>query len=71
MTKDKDNKNGFNNDRPLVPVNTAIDAFIASGYKSTAAAVSEIIDNSIEAKAKNIEIIIFDKLNDRGIKRIG
>jgi len=70
MTKDKDNKNGFNNDRPLVPVNTAIDAFIASGYKSTAAAVSEIIDNSIEAKAKNIEIIIFDKLNDRGIKKI-
>ena len=70
MAKDKDKKNGFNKDRPLVPVNTAIDAFIASGYRSTAAAVSEIIDNSIEAHAKNIEIIVFDKLNDRGIKKI-
>jgi len=70
MAKDKDKKNGFNKDRPLVPVNTAIDAFIASGYRSSAAAVSEIIDNSIEAHAKNIEIIVFDKLNDRGIKKI-
>tara|TARA_B100000029_G_C17394419_1_gene894632 strand:+ start:215 stop:826 length:612 start_codon:yes stop_codon:yes gene_type:complete len=56
--------------RPIVPVKTAINAFIASGYKSTASAVSEIIDNSIEADAKNVQIIVFDELNNKGIKKI-
>ena len=53
---------------PIVPVKTAINAFIASGYKSTSSAVSEIIDNSIEAEAKNVELIVFDELNQKGIK---
>ena len=56
--------------KPIVPVKTAINAFIASGYKSTASAVSEIIDNSIEAGSTNIQIIVFDELNNRGIKKI-
>ena len=55
--------------KPIVPVKTAINAFIASGYKSTASAVSEIIDNSIEAGSTNIQIIVFDELNNRGIKK--
>lgn len=56
--------------RPIVPVKTAINAFIASGYKSTASAVSEIIDNSIEANAETVQIIVFDELNNKGIKKI-
>lgn len=36
----------------------AIDAFIDSGYKSTDYALAEILDNSIEAGAKNIHILI-------------
>ncbi|MDC0488813.1 ATP-binding protein [Pelagibacteraceae bacterium] len=63
-------KSNLNNRPPIVPVKTAINAFIASGYKSTSAAVSEIIDNSIEAEAKNIELIVFDELNSKGIKKI-
>ncbi len=63
-------KSTSNNRPPIVPVKTAINAFIASGYKSTSAAVSEIIDNSIEAEAKNIELIVFDELNNKGIKKI-
>ena len=55
---------------PIVPVKTAINAFIASGYKSTSSAVSEIIDNSIEAEAKNVELIVFDELNQKGIRKI-
>lgn len=62
--------NKASNRPPIVPVKTAINAFIASGYKSTSSAVSEIIDNSIEAEAKNVELIVFDELNQKGIKKI-
>lgn len=32
-----------------------------AGYKNTSYAVAELVDNSIEAKAKNIDILIFNK----------
>ena len=32
--------------------------------------MSEIIDNSIEAEAKNVELIVFDELNQKGIRKI-
>jgi len=46
---------------PIIPANTAIESFRDNGYRDTASAISELIDNSIEAQAKNIQIIIFEK----------
>ena len=46
---------------PIIPAKTAIRSFRDSGYKSTAAAIAEIIDNAIEAKAKNIQILAIEK----------
>ena len=46
---------------PIIPANTAIETFRDNGYKDTASAISELIDNSIDAKAKNIQIIVFEK----------
>ena len=43
----------------------AIDAFIDSGYKSTDYALAEILDNSIEAGAKNIHILIVQAIERR------
>ncbi len=43
-----------------------------AGYKNTSYAVAELVDNSIEAEAKNIEIILFNKdvVNVRRSSRI-
>ena len=46
---------------PIIPAKTAIESFRDNGYRDTASAISEIIDNSIEAKAKNIKILVFEK----------
>ena len=46
---------------PIIPANTAIQTFRDNGYKNTASAISELIDNSIDAKAKNIQILVFEK----------
>ena len=46
---------------PIIPVKTAIESFRDNGYRDAASAISEIIDNSIEAKAKNIKILVFEK----------
>ena len=40
----------------IIPAHTAITTFRDAGYKNTAAAVSELIDNAIEAEATDIEI---------------
>jgi hypothetical protein len=50
------------NDRPIIPAKTAIETFRDSGYKSTASAIAELIDNSIEAEADDIQILTFEKL---------
>lgn len=34
----------------------------ASGYKSTTYAIAEIVDNSVDAKASNVDVIFIDKL---------
>jgi len=44
----------------IIPASTAIETFRDSGYKSTASALAELIDNSIEANADNIQIITFE-----------
>ena len=51
----------------LIPPKTAIKSLRDSGYNNAASALSELIDNSIEAKAKNIEILVFD-LQDVGVR---
>lgn len=49
------------NDTPIIPAPTAIETFRDSGYKSTAAALAELIDNSIEASAKTIQVLTFEE----------
>jgi len=49
-----------NNDL-LIPPRTAIKSLRDSGYNNAASALSELIDNSIEAEAKNIKILVFEK----------
>ena len=58
---------------PWIPADTAIETFRDNGYKNTASAISELIDNSIDAKAKNIQILIFEKTitkSNRPMKQI-
>ena len=60
-------------DTPIIPAKTAIKSLRDSGYKNCAAALAELIDNSIEAKAKNINILVFEKSvtqNNRPNKKI-
>jgi hypothetical protein len=45
----------------IVPAGTAIQTFRDAGYKNTASALAELIDNSIEAEAKNIRVITLEK----------
>lgn len=44
----------------IVPASTAIQTFRDSGYKNTASALAELIDNSIEAEAKEIQMLTFE-----------
>ena len=41
----------------IIPASHAITALRDSGYNDTASAIAELIDNSIEAKAKNIKVL--------------
>ncbi len=43
---------------PLVSIQTFIEATRDSGYKSTAAALSELVDNSFEAKASTVSVCL-------------
>ena len=57
----------------IIPAQTAIETFRYAGYKSTASAVAELIDNSIEAGADDIQILTFEefqKVSKRQSKRI-
>mgnify|MGYP000532132810 CR=1 FL=1 len=45
----------------IIPASTAIQTFRDSGYKSTASALAELIDNSIEAEALNIQVLTLEK----------
>ena len=47
--------------RAIIPAKTAIETFRDSGYKNTASALAELIDNSIEAEADNIRILTFEE----------
>jgi hypothetical protein len=47
--------------KPIIPAKTAIQTFRDAGYRNTVAALAEIIDNSIEANGKNIQVISYEK----------
>ncbi|MCY4299659.1 MAG: ATP-binding protein [Flavobacteriaceae bacterium] len=46
--------------------NRFIEKLVSSGYKSPTYAIAEIIDNSIDAKAKNIEIVLIEENTREG-----
>ncbi|MFN7110234.1 MAG: ATP-binding protein [Brevundimonas sp.] len=60
-------------DASFIPADLAIQAMRDSGYKNTAYALAELIDNSVQAEAKSIEIICIEELvqlADRRRKRL-
>jgi len=57
----------------IVPVHLAVQAMRDSGYKNAAYAIAELIDNSIQAGATHVELLISErqvKLNHRMVKRL-
>lgn len=45
----------------IVPAHLAVKAMRDSGYKNAAYAIAELIDNSIQAGARNVDLICFEK----------
>ena len=53
---------------PVIPAKLAVIAMQDSGYKNTAYALAEIIDNSVQAKANEVDVICVEEaitVNDR------
>lgn len=47
--------------KSIFPSDKAIETVRDNGYNDTASAISELIDNSIDANSKNIQILVFEK----------
>ena len=58
----------MSNKRLLFPAEQALSGLRDSGIKNTASALSEIIDNSVDANAKKISVLVFEK-NQKSGKR--
>ena len=56
----------MNDNKLLFPAELALSGLRDSGIKNTASALSEIIDNSVDANAKNIFVMIFEKNQKTG-----
>lgn len=54
----------------IVDIKNMGDAFRNTGYKNIESAVSEIIDNSVEANAKNIFIILNESINRKSGRKV-
>jgi len=57
----------------IVPPHLAIKAMRDNGYKNAAFAIAELMDNSIQAGAKSVELICVEKnqlVNQRNLNRI-
>src|SRR6266481_560631 len=52
---------------PLVAIRTFIEATRDSGYKSTASALSELVDNSFEAEASTVSVCLSDDADGKSI----
>lgn len=60
-------------DGEIIPPELAVKAMRDSGYKNTAYALAELIDNSVQANASNVEVICFEayrQVNERASRRI-
>lgn len=60
-------------DGEIIPPELAVRAMRDSGYRNTAYALAEIIDNAVQAKAKNVEVICieaYERISERERKRI-
>lgn len=55
-------------DHSIIPARLAIAAMRDSGYKNTAYALAELIDNAIEAEASNVKIVVFESSEDNARK---
>ena len=51
----------MNSKTDIIPTELAVHALRDSGYKNTAYALSELIDNSVQAHAENVEVIYIEK----------
>lgn len=49
--------------KPVIPHSLAINAMRETGYRNTTYAIAELIDNSIQANAKNIELLCYDRVD--------
>lgn len=61
------------NDQSYVPAHLAIEAMRDNGYKNTAYALAELMDNSIEAGAKHVQLLCVEEevqLTQRTRKRV-
>ena len=57
----------------IIPPELAVKAMRDSGYKNTAYALAELIDNSVQANARNVEVICLEayrQVNERASRRI-
>ncbi len=57
----------------IIPPQLAVKAMRDSGYKNTAYALAELIDNSVQASANNVELICledYEQVNERARRRI-
>lgn len=50
-------KNGVSASYDLVPTHLAVQAMRDNGYRNTAYAIAELIDNSIQAGATRVELL--------------
>lgn len=60
-------------DREIIPPELAVKAMRDSGYKNTAYALAELIDNSVQANATNVEVVCMEaylQVNARSSRRI-
>src|SRR5262249_5488767 len=60
-------------DGEIIPPELAVRAMRDSGYRNTAYALAEIIDNSVQAKAKNVDLICieaYERNTERERRRI-
>ena len=60
-------------DGEIIPPELAVKAMRDSGYKNTAYALAELIDNSVQANANNVEVICIEayrQVNERSSRRI-
>jgi len=53
----------------IIDAGIALEAIKKSGYRSTATAIGELIDNSIQANARDIDIIVINKMIQNGNRR--